>query len=277
MGNPVPFDRVAAGFDQLYSDKACRAEDRALLRLLRPVVEWSGQSVLDLGCGTGWFLDHGLSPEFYLGTDISAAMVERANGKHTDRLFVVADAASEWPSPSPGGVLRVRSLTEVQVEELRARFEARVPAPVTVVLPEDSQVTMFAGFTLVVSLWCSASYFSPEHAAAQAMRVLRPGGRVFLMPHAGGSLVEGEVRGDHYLPPACYDGTTGWRPWVSWEARRAFLRAGFDRVSVEGFRANWNLPRWLPQRAHDLSRRFERRVHADECAFLVVTATKPED
>lgn len=277
MGDAEPFDRAAPGFDELYSDKACRAEDRALLRLLCPVVASSGQSVLDLGCGTGWFLDQGLDPEFYLGTDISPGMVVRANVKHPDRLFVVADAAADWPGPPPSGVLEVQSLSDSQLSELRVHFEANALSPVTMVLPGGSEVTMFAGFSLVVSLWCSASYFSPDHAAEQAMRVLRPGGQVFLMPHAGGSLLEGEVRGDHYLPPACYDGKTGWRPWVSWEAKRAFLRAGFDRVSVDGFRANWNLPGWLPQRTHDLSRRFERRVHADECAFLVVTATKPED
>lgn len=98
----------------------------------------------------------------------------------------------------------------------------------------EAQRWPYCPWDLVVSLWCSASYMSPAHFAFESARVLRRGGRVLAMPHATGSLISGEVRGDAYLPRECYTPDTGWRPWDEVEAKEAFAEH-FDGVTVEQF------------------------------------------
>lgn len=73
------YDRVAESYDSHFTRPVDRWEDDRLARLLRPLVE--GRRVLDLGCGTGWVLDH-LSPVHYVGIDRSQAMLDTLQRKH---------------------------------------------------------------------------------------------------------------------------------------------------------------------------------------------------
>ena len=73
------YDHVAHLYDEHYSRPVDRWEDERLTRLLRPWVD--DAEVLDLGCGTGWVLDH-LAPFAYIGVDCSEPMLGRLLAKH---------------------------------------------------------------------------------------------------------------------------------------------------------------------------------------------------
>lgn len=72
-----PYDRVAESYDALWASPEAQAEDRRIME----AVAYQGGDVLDIGCGTGLFLDH-VKPEGYLGIDPSAGMLERLKAKH---------------------------------------------------------------------------------------------------------------------------------------------------------------------------------------------------
>jgi predicted TPR repeat methyltransferase len=69
-------------------------EDDYLTGLLDPSV--TRRHVLDLGCGTGWVLDH-LVPESYTGVDCSEAMLAELRRKHPDARTVLAQIGSGRP------------------------------------------------------------------------------------------------------------------------------------------------------------------------------------
>jgi SAM-dependent methyltransferase len=81
------YDAEAEQYDNGYSDAVSLAENEVVMQMLKPLL---GESVLDIGCGTGLLLDY-LSPEVYLGIDISPAMIQKAQAKHPGREFIVAD------------------------------------------------------------------------------------------------------------------------------------------------------------------------------------------
>lgn len=75
---PAPYDPIAKVYDDLFSDEASRAEDAALFDMLP-----QSDSVLDIGCGTGIFLEH-RQPAGYTGIDPSRAMIDRFVTKFGD-------------------------------------------------------------------------------------------------------------------------------------------------------------------------------------------------
>jgi SAM-dependent methyltransferase len=88
------YDRVAASYDGHFRRNVDRWEDEVLANLLAPLVY--DKSVLDLGCGTGWLLDH-TRPRSYLGLDRSPEMALVCMGKHTGAEVVVGDVgATGW-------------------------------------------------------------------------------------------------------------------------------------------------------------------------------------
>jgi SAM-dependent methyltransferase len=73
------YDVVADGYDGHFDRPVDAWEDQRLAGFLAPMVD--GADVLDLGCGTGWLLDH-LTPASYVGLDASAAMLNLLLDKH---------------------------------------------------------------------------------------------------------------------------------------------------------------------------------------------------
>lgn len=89
MSNPASvaaaYDRVAERYDGFYSGVACQAENLFIAHELDRWGMFNGP-VLDLGCGTGLYLDlallMGRRPNWYYGVDISEGMLGQARRKH---------------------------------------------------------------------------------------------------------------------------------------------------------------------------------------------------
>lgn len=79
------YDQLAQDYDAQFTRPVDRWEDDRLAALLAPLV--NGRAVLDLGCGTGWLLDH-LAPASYTGLDQSAPMLEALAAKHPGATVV---------------------------------------------------------------------------------------------------------------------------------------------------------------------------------------------
>lgn len=72
-----PYDRIAPVYDALHATQKAVDENFEIMNR----VAYSGGSVLDIGCGTGLFLDYA-APIHYLGIDPSAGMLRRMLEKH---------------------------------------------------------------------------------------------------------------------------------------------------------------------------------------------------
>jgi len=148
VAQSAPYDELARSYDSIYTDRVCRSEDEAVAAWLASMIG-PGASVLDIGCGTGWLLDHldrEVDQSGYVGVDLSAGMLKQAKAKHPWHKFIRWDMGDDWPLLHEGGV------------------------------------------DVVVSTFASPSYATPEHFAQQAVKALRPGGRAYLMPHGPGEL-----------------------------------------------------------------------------------------
>lgn len=95
MNSREYYDEIASHYDELYQDPISIAENNVVAHLLAILVE-SGDSVIDLGCGTGLAVD--LLPARretdYLGIDISERMIEVARRRRRQNSFKVADMES---------------------------------------------------------------------------------------------------------------------------------------------------------------------------------------
>jgi ubiquinone/menaquinone biosynthesis C-methylase UbiE len=133
------YDGLAETYDGVHVDAKSLAENAYVSKQLRALVR-HGDRVADLGCGTGLMLE--LCPvdaEHYVGLDVSAKMLARAQEKFPRHAFHRADIQEPHPA-----------------------------------LPEGS-------LDVVVSLFGSPAYCDPERVKAQVWRMLKPGGRYFLM------------------------------------------------------------------------------------------------
>lgn len=72
-----PYDDIASGYDALFSDQASEQENLAVIEAIR----YEAGSVLDVGCGTGLFLDY-VQPDSYFGIDPSSGMLSALLAKH---------------------------------------------------------------------------------------------------------------------------------------------------------------------------------------------------
>lgn len=89
------YDRFAETYDSAYASPLHQAEDLFVNDRLRQTIK-PGYRVIDLGCGTGLFLDlHWKDPGNYVGVDISEKMLEVARRKHPSHhkadCFILAD------------------------------------------------------------------------------------------------------------------------------------------------------------------------------------------
>jgi SAM-dependent methyltransferase len=90
------YDSIAAHYDEHFTRPVDRWEDDRLAALLAPLV--ADSDVLDLGCGTGWLLDH-CGPAWYTGVDCSAPMLATLAAKHPGTTLVKATVGEPgWQS-----------------------------------------------------------------------------------------------------------------------------------------------------------------------------------
>jgi ubiquinone/menaquinone biosynthesis C-methylase UbiE len=89
--SPVNYDEVASTYDARYKSDAGEAQHtipQALRELLRPGVR---NRNLEVGCGTGFWLDSFGSEHEVIGIDLSQGMLSRAKLKHTSLICGTAD------------------------------------------------------------------------------------------------------------------------------------------------------------------------------------------
>lgn len=71
------YGKIADIYDDLFNDEQSLKENEALIGM----IGYKGGSVLDVGCGTGLFLDY-TTPDEYLGIDESENMLRQLKKKH---------------------------------------------------------------------------------------------------------------------------------------------------------------------------------------------------
>ena len=76
-----PYDEVAGQYDRIWSSPQALQEDRQIMER----IAYTKGDVLDIGCGTGLFLDHYPKCQSYLGVDPSQAMLDQLLLKHPDQ------------------------------------------------------------------------------------------------------------------------------------------------------------------------------------------------
>ena len=87
------YSNIANKYDEIYSNYKCQLEDSYIKSILKKNNIHKG-TILDLGCGTGTFLDwFGDNPLGYHGIDIAPEMIERAKYKFPEANFKVGDMA----------------------------------------------------------------------------------------------------------------------------------------------------------------------------------------
>jgi SAM-dependent methyltransferase len=76
------YNDVAGFYDEYYSDPDSKMENKAIQEILTPFLS-KGDFIIDIGCGTGLFLElFNHIPMYYVGVDPSAEML-----KHFERKF----------------------------------------------------------------------------------------------------------------------------------------------------------------------------------------------
>jgi len=76
------YDKIALQYDDLFKNQEYKDEDKKIMDLIKP-----RGSVLDIGCGTGLFLEYH-NPDKYLGIDISENMLKKIKLKYPNRQTI---------------------------------------------------------------------------------------------------------------------------------------------------------------------------------------------
>jgi 2-polyprenyl-3-methyl-5-hydroxy-6-metoxy-1,4-benzoquinol methylase len=96
---PAAYDVIAPAYDAAFADPASLAENAEVMDVVGDV---TGQSVLDIGCGTGLFLEYA-TPAAYIGIDPSPGMLECFRSKHPTYAEDVIPCKFEEFVPLPDG------------------------------------------------------------------------------------------------------------------------------------------------------------------------------
>jgi hypothetical protein len=122
IDKPSIYDAIADRYDGLHRDSESIKENCEIIDLLRYE---SGQSVLDIGCGTGLLLDY-ISPESYTGIDPSNKMLDVFRHNHPG-ANIIATSFEEYAGPrvdlvvslfgaasyiSPGAISRIMEMSK---------------------------------------------------------------------------------------------------------------------------------------------------------------------
>ena len=197
-------DLIADTHDNLRIDSHAKEENLLLFKYLWKT-GYTDAQVIEVGCGTGLlidYLDEKIEPGKYLGLDVSKEMVAVARAKHPEYAF------------SDTSILHIPTLEDM-VEAL---------------------VCTFGIFSYLMTPT------EIEGVLAEMLRVLKPGGKLFLMVHGAETFrtkayelsVAGQV-----MPR---------RPWTA-AGLREYVEKGFDVVKVWGMASRWfyRLPSWTPR------------------------------
>lgn len=232
------YDVLAPTYDNTFTSPIALAENMIVRRKLRSFLSQDHQGdlkpfVLDLACGTGFFLEQCPLPAWgYIGIDISTGMLAEARRKFPINTFFEGD-----------------------MQDL-SRFDHET-------------------FSHITSLFCGLSYVPNQIQSLQeCWRVLRPGGRLFLMVY-GPSYRErpSYILNRHGLSLPLY--------LHSALAMRQMVRSvGFQHVEVQGFHASIErcfssapvrfLTKALWAEMYTIGKR-----NPDVCYFHLIFATKP--
>jgi len=138
------YDAIATVYDEAFSDPASLRENDEIVALVERAVGGPLGSVLDVGCGTGTFLDHVKESVYkYTGIDPSRGMIERFRAKRPDGM---APVKTYW------------------------RLE---PCPL-------EEFATYERFDVVVCLFGAANYVRPDYVES-IPRLLWPGGVYVVM------------------------------------------------------------------------------------------------
>jgi SAM-dependent methyltransferase len=106
-----PFDALAENYAELWSDSTEGSAQRAQVWFQVDSLFAAGDSLLDLGCGTGDDAVHMLRRGLRVtGIDASRAMVEQARAKGVDALHVPIEDLARVPGPFDGALSNFAAL-----------------------------------------------------------------------------------------------------------------------------------------------------------------------
>ncbi len=115
------YDESAKDYDQSrfansYGQFLQKQEERYLLPLLRL---FNPMKILNLGCGTGRFMEH-----CHFGVDFSPKMLEQAEKKYPNKSFTLSDAAhTDFPDTSFDLVLSMHMFMHLDKEKSKEIFD----------------------------------------------------------------------------------------------------------------------------------------------------------
>lgn len=90
---PAAYDAIAEGYDKFWMTPEAHRENQRIIH----EVGYRGGSVLDIGCGTGLFLDYVYGPDEYLGIDPSWKMLHQLLKKHPGTHVLQTTFEAFWP------------------------------------------------------------------------------------------------------------------------------------------------------------------------------------
>lgn len=89
------YDAYANMYDSRYTSRMCLQENIAIYEAIRAIPNLADRKIVDLGCGTGFFLDIcqvQFDQSSYLGIDVSEEMIRYAYQKYPKARFVIEDS-----------------------------------------------------------------------------------------------------------------------------------------------------------------------------------------